>query len=363
MSQWQPQRVISSLGEVDAAWLSAVLRQSGALTGGGVVGHDVVEGQGNWSENARLRLHYSEGSTGERPQRLFLKLTNTDLGDDEYFGSSEVDYYARDYRDVPDAPVIRCYDAAYSAEKQRYHVLLDDLTDTHFVAANRRPTLAYGLALAEGLAALHARWWGGSRLTEAGVSLHTPEHIERFVEIAAPGAEHIIAALPAELAPHWPQILRDLFASHSAILSGRSQNPQGFTIIHGDVGENNILIPRAGERPIYIIDRQPFDWSLTIWLGVYDLAYAMVLDWDSETRRQLEMPVLKHYHAELARRGVAGYSWERLLDDYRLSVATTVCVATEYCRGGINERAKPYWLPMLRRALTACDDLDCRRLW
>ena len=93
-----------------------------------------------------------------------------------------------------------------------------------------------------------------------------------------------------------------------------------------------------------------------MWLGVYDLAYALVLDWPIETRRQLEERVLRHYHAGLRQRGVEGYGWDQLWNDYRLCLETCVTVAVEYCRGGINERWVPVWLPMLQRALTACDD-------
>ena len=103
-------------------------------------------------------------------------------------------------------------------------------------------------------------------------------------------------------------------------------------------------MPRRGDRPIYIIDRQPFNWSLTTWLGAYDLAYALVLDWPTELRRQCELPILARYHA-------------------RLSVAMCVYVAMEYCRGGINERWIHTTLAMLQRSLTACDDLGCRALW
>jgi hypothetical protein len=38
-------------------------------------------------------------------------------------------------------------------------------------------------------------------------------------------------------------------------------------------------------------------------------------------------------------------------------------IATEYCRGGVNERWTHVWLPMLQRSLAACDDLDCSALW
>lgn len=54
---------------------------------------------------------------------------------------------------------------------------------------------------------------------------------------------------------------------------------------------------------------------------------------------------------------------EQLWADYRLCVAMAVYVAVEYCRGGVNERWVPVWLPMLQRALTACEDWDCPALW
>ena len=48
---------------------------------------------------------------------------------------------------MPDAPLLRCYDARYSEELRRYHVLLDDVSETHVNASEKEPTLAYGLAL------------------------------------------------------------------------------------------------------------------------------------------------------------------------------------------------------------------------
>ena len=357
-----PDEVITSLEQVTAEWLTSVLSKSGALTHGAVVAFDVDTGRRNWSTNASLNVRYVERSQGTLPQRLFLKIVNTDL-EDEFFGPSEVTYYTRDYAGVEGAPLVCCYDAAYSEEKRRYHLLLDDLSETHVEAATKAPTLDYGLALAEGLAAMHAQWWGARRLAEAGASIHSAEHIRRFVGIAEPGVGHILNQFSAQLQPHWPETIRVLYAKQPHRLIERTQDDNGFTLIHGDVGHTNILVPRDGDRPIYIIDRQPFDWSLTTWLGVYDLAYALVLNWDVETRRRLEIPILRRYHACLLERGVANYAWEQLFDDYRLSAAMGVYIATEYCRGGVIERLTQFWLPKLQRSLTACDDLDCSELW
>lgn len=358
-----PEQVITNLEQVTSEWLTAVLRHSGALRQGSVTAFDVDADQGNWSTSGTLRLRYSDDAQGERPPRLFLKMVNTDTGDGEFFGPSEVTYYTRDYVGAMGAPLLRCYDGHFSHSLQRYHLLLEDVSQTHVQAAEKTPTLDYGLALAAGLAVLHAHWWGAQRLAQASAPIHTAEHIRRFVAIAEPGAGNIIEQFAAELEPHWPAAIGDLFARHPQAMMARIGDDNDFTLIHGDAGHGNVLVPRNGYRPIYIIDRQPFDWSLTTWLGVYDLAYAMVLDWDVATRRRLEMPVLRRYHEGLIEQGVRGYSWDQLFDDYRLSVAMGVYIAVEYCRGGINERWIHAWLPMLQRALTACDDLNCSELW
>jgi hypothetical protein len=354
--------VITSPTEVTIERLTGVLAAAGALTVGAVAAFDADAGGGNWSANAILHLRYSDDAQGERPPRLFLKMVNTDL-DGESFDASEVTYYTRDYVGVAGAPLVRCYDAAYSAELQRYHLLLDDLSPTHVVASSKPITLEYGLALAEGLAALHAHWWGAGRLAEADAPIHDAAFIGRFVAIAEPGAGHILAEFSGQLEPHWPGLMRALYAKHPQALLARAADANGFTLIHGDVNENNVLRPRVGERPIYIIDRQPFDWSLTTWLGVYDLAYALIIDWDTAARRAWEMPVLRRYHDELRQRGVTGYSWDQLYDDYRLMAAMGVYIATEYCRGGVTPRWRRFGPAMLRRVLTACDDLHCADLW
>jgi hypothetical protein len=248
-------------------------------------------------------------------------------------------------------------------EQRRYHLLLDDLSESHVEAKHKEPTLEYGHALAEALACLHAHRWGARRIAEVGDRIPDGQQIERFVEVARPGAGHIIEAFPHELRAHWPAMIDEIFERHPRAMIARTADGNGFAVIHGDPNWNNILVPRQGDLPLYLIDRQPFDWSLTVWLGVYDLAYALVLDWDIEQRRRYEIPILRRYHEHLFARGVRDYPWDRLLDDYRLSVAICVYVAIEWCRGGINHEWKHVWLPKLQKSLTACDDLNCRQLW
>lgn len=355
-------KVITSIDQVTAAWLTSVLTQSGSLINGAVEAYEVKAGRGNWSTNATFILKYMPGSRGTLPQRLFLKMVNAQF-EDGSFSPSEVDYYTRDFIGVEGVPLVHCYNAVFSEELHRYHLLLDDLSETHIEAELKTPTIEYGLALAEGLAAMHAHWWGAHQFEKVGATMHSAGHIRRFVEISGSGVDNLLYHYSADLESHWPDAIRTFYAKHPRVIIERTKDDRGFTLVHGDPGQKNILVPRTGDRPIYIIDRQPFDWSLTTWLGVYDLAYAMVLDWEIEIRRQLEIPVLKHYHDQLIKNGVTGYSWEELYDDYKLCVAMGVYVGTEYFRSGVNSPWVSIWLLMLRRALTACDDLGCDKQW
>jgi len=144
----------------------------------------------------------------------------------------------------------------------------------------------------------------------------------------------------------------------------RGHDAAGFTLVHGDVNPGNILAPRVGRGRVYLVDRQPFDWSLTTWLGVSDLAYMMVHWWDSALRRQWEIPILRRYHDALVGRGVADYPWEQLLRDYRLCAVQSVYVAVEWLvLEGDRTRMRWIWEPQLHKAMAAYLDLRCAELW
>jgi len=261
-------------------------------------------------------------------------------------------------------PLLTCYDAVYAPQLRSYHLLLDDVSATHGESHGRTPTLAYGLALAEGMARMHAHWWGAERLESGGEPIPAAGQIERYVAKARDGLSPMLDSVRGQIDRAWETALHDLFANHPAQMVARAADGNGFTLVHGDANPGNILAPLHGDTPVYLVDRQPFDWSLTTWLGASDLAYMMVHWWDTAIRRELEMPILRRYHEVLQECGVQNYSWEQLLTDYRLSVVHSAYVATEWCR---NEEdcvdMKWAWFPMLQKAMTAYFDHNCAALW
>lgn len=352
--------VIHNTTEISPEWLTAVLRRSGTLRTGAVRGCQARTGQATWSHNAIILPEYTPGASGDLPLTLFLKLVNATA----FVATSEVHYFTRDYVDLPNAPIPCCYDAQVDLDSGAYHILMEDLSATHRNNHGVPPTGSYGIHLAWALAALHDHRWGEARWQGFDGALPTGDVIERYVAAARPGLEPLLADVQGEIPTEWETALRQTFEHHPRLMLERTHDPVGFTLIHGDPNPGNILSPREGEGKVYLVDRQPFDWSLTTWLGVSDLAYAIIPWWDTETRRRWEMPILREYYSQLTRRGVKDYGWEQLMLDYRLSVVQTLYIPTEWCSTEEGRtKMRWVWRPELDRIMTAFFDLRCAELW
>jgi hypothetical protein len=354
------EQTITDLNQIQPDWLMQVLRRCGALEHGEITNLDITNEGSKFARIARIQVTYSADAAGRRPASLFLKM----CADSGFAGRSEVNYFARDYTGLADAPIPTSYDAQFDEASAAYHILMDDLSATHRNNFETTPDLAYGIAVAEALATLHAYRWGEEGFRPAGGAIPDQRQIDRYIAVAQAGLEPMLAELGSVLDPLWRDALYDIFTFHPRWMAERTNDPSGFTLVHGDPNPGNILSPRVGGGRIYLIDRQPFDWSLTTWLGVHDLTYAIVHPWDIALRREMEWPILEAYHAELVRRGVTDYSWSQLATDYKLCAVQSVYVATEWC--SVPEDVKPMkwlWEKQLERALTAFFDLECAALW
>ncbi|MEN9933696.1 MAG: hypothetical protein RLZZ387_275 [Chloroflexota bacterium] len=353
------EHLITSAEQISAAWLDAALTRADALTAGGVERVEVQGERASWSHNARLKLSYRPGSAGELPESLFLKMVQ-----DAVFGPSEVLLYTRDYAGLAGGPLVRCYDARYDKERRAYHLLLDDVSATHGNTWERAITPGIAEAIGDALAALHTHRWTPAQLAAIGERPAGEEDLDRYMDHIGRGLEPLLAIAGADIAPAWRPLLGEIFARHPALMRERLRDQRGICLVHGDVNPGNILAPLESAGQVYLVDRQPFDWSLTRWLGVSDLAYLMCTFWPEEQRRRLEQAALRAYHAGLARRGVADYGWEQLWRDYRLAAVQSVYVAVEWCvLEQDRERMRWLWTMQLRRAMAALEDLRCAELW
>jgi hypothetical protein len=273
----QSERLISDSKQVDVAWVDEVLKRSGALGVGRVQGFDLTCSESVNASIARIHVDYETGSVGRQPRFLLLKICKNVA---RFLRDSEVHYYARDYVDLKNPPVPTCYDAASSLAG--YHILMDDLSATH--QSNASVTLKNGIGAADALADLHAHMWGPERLLAFGYALPDQRNIDRYIRHIEPGLSPMLEAARGDINSEWQKALYDVFENHPAKMAERSRHPVGFTVVHGDPNPGNILTPREGAGRVYLVDRQPFRWSLATWLAVSDIAYMMVHWWDTNAR-------------------------------------------------------------------------------
>lgn len=288
--------VISNQDEVTASWIGSALRQN-------VDRIKVTSGSGNWSRQLSIEACMTDRTT--RSLRLKICLGDT-------FGRSEVDYYTRDYVGTVDAPLVRCFDAQHEPGVG-YHLLLEDLSATHTDNKLIPPSLTYGTAVAEALGRLHRHHW-------CARSVPDPTVLDRYFDEIRPGLAAMERATGC--------VLRERFEQHEDAFRLRWAEPQGMSLLHGDLNPTNILTPTERTTPLYFLDRQPFDWSITYGVAVSDLAHLMIPWWPEETRKACEFLVLRQWYDALK---APEYSWNEAKTDWRLSVEQCLNVPMEWC--------------------------------
>jgi hypothetical protein len=217
--------------------------------------------------------------------------------------------------------------------------LLDDLTSTHSNRRDMPPNVDYGLAVAEALGRMHRHHWQAQITPDA-------TKLDRYFAEIRPGIEPMERMTGLALA--------ERFAAHEKRLRARWRNPNGMSLLHGDLNSMNVLTPKTDVSPVYFLDRQPFHWSLTYGVAAYDLAYFLVLWWPERIRKACESQILRRWHENVEQES---YSWEEAQADWKLSVEQCLHVPLEWCaKPQTVEKMRWLWEAQLGRVRAALSD-------
>lgn len=339
-----------------AKHLTEALRKSGALGDGRVCN---VVAMGSFvkqrSHTRRLRLDY-EGPAEDAPCSVILKMGHLDSdGRSSYANAHEIAFYRDVAPALPERVVPRCFQAVEATETSAWHLLLEDLTDSHFIAAEwpLPPTLRQCESIVQAWARFHAAWWDDPRL---GVSVGNWSDadgwnppLQNLAKLFARFTNRFGEMMPPERRNLYQRLL-----DRAPDLLARYSSHRNLTLIHGDAHWWNCFVPREG-GDVRLIDWE--DWSIDT--ATDDLAYMMAMLWYPDRRRRMERPLLDRYHAMLLAQGVAGYDRQALDDDYRLSALWLIMRPIGQAANNIPPRV---WWPNLERIMLAVDDLGCREL-
>jgi hypothetical protein len=296
--------------------------------------------------------------TASAPSKLFLKVSRPNLSRaiSSELNRKEVEFYHAIAPAMINPPFIRCYDAAYSFEYDRSHLLLDDLSETHFQPESPRPPSKLYCELAvECMAQLHAHWWEHPRLGKEIGKLFDESGLNAFVRKVEENVISFVNFLGDGLSAERRKIYDQLLASKYKIW-GRLTDAAGLTVTHGDAHWWNLLYPYdMGKHQVRL-----FDWQLWhVDVGARDMAYMIALGGYAERRVVMEKNLMRRYYDSLIAHGVRNYTWDDCWNDYRWSAIRNLNIPIIQWSEG---RSTELWQANLERAMFAYQDLGCAEL-
>lgn len=338
----------------EAANLTAALRRAGVLDRGAVREVTVLSSRDTiLSHIVRLGLRYVGESDGV-PQSLILKMPHPAFAKTlPNAGRREVAFYKKLAPKMPAQLVSRCFDGDFDEESLAWHLLLEDLTDSHEIATPwpLPPSHGQAMAIVTALARMHAAWWDHASLGETVGEWMSTDDTANLLKTFAGHYDRFADLLGDRLSDERRDLFRR-FLDQWELLFQRYHSRRHVTIVHGDAHTWNFLLPRGADT-VRIFD---FDqWRISV--PTSDLAYMMALQWYPGTRQVLERPLLDRYHDTLIEHRVAGYGRDALHRDYRLSVLWHITNPVWQWSANI---PPVIWWNNLQRVLLAVDDLGCK---
>ena len=291
-----------SIGEVDAAWFTTVLRTSGGIDEvtavRGLATEPFAVGAGLLSLLYRATLTYS-GGTG--PGTLIVKFpidipSQRAIADGLGFYPREIRFYREVAAHSPvRTPIVHA--AMMADDSTDFVVVMEDLSDRTTPDQRIGATWQQTLASIDAMAALHAKWHQHPDL----------EHLaSTFLPMLNPGYLH---GLPPMFAAGWPGaqlhgadlltpelvMFGDRYGDHMEFMLTTNDTPA--TLVHGDWRLDNLFFD--GDD-VTVIDFQISGLAS----GVYDLAYFVSQSIAPDVRAGREDELIDRYVAQLAANGV-----------------------------------------------------------
>lgn len=321
---------MSSVG-LDPEWLTTAIEHDGQHPSS--VDFVGFIGTGQMSRNARFSLSWD---SVEGPGSVVVKVPSTEPGTiassfehDTYL--KECDFY-QSVQPLVDVAVPKAYAVHFDAEGQDFAVVLEDLAGSEQGDQFTEPTTKQLHLAIEQAAALQAPVWNktsgpafasyhaGAAERAAGVSQLLPLFMPAVFERLGAGLDDGI-----------PDVLSRFVAAAGPWSEARAEPT---TLVHGDFRPDNFMFGTTPDAPpIAIVDWQ----TLSLGLGVADVAYLLGGALKPETRRTVEHEMLEYYVSCLADRGVT-YPMEQCLAEYAIGslhgvvigiLATTMADQTE----------------------------------
>ena len=352
--------IIESREQITPAWLSGTLAAAGIKAKVTDVEIEPIVA-GYYGSSSRLTPRYGQDDDS-LPRSLFLKMaTEHESARENAAQMGMYRYEVGFYRDLADRVKIatpRCYAAEISDDNSAFVLLLEDAAP--FVQVDQLQGLSLAqakLAMGE-LAGLHAPTWQGRGMENCDWAKLDRTTANAFAERMVQLEPAFVARFGDELSRANIEILKRLTLSAPGYWR-YSLECKNRVAAHWDYrGDNMLFGQRKGELAMVTID-----WTGLLAGGGRDLGHFLGTSLLPEIRKAHELNLLTHYHETLLAQGVADFSLQECVDDYRRNLFYPVYVVVSVTPSvNVDARGKALFMSMFNRACEAIRETDALEL-
>ena len=339
---------ITTIEEITPQRISKLLLGSSALQAGSVTDVQIVQDLHPPMSNIAciLKLSYSSDAEGALPTTVFFK-------NGRIFG--EVGFARHVAPLLSHSSMVKCHSALFENKLGQSNLIFEDIQASHkFFDSNIELDYAELQHVVLTLAGFHRIGWEHPKFASTGQIGSNLNDLPN--NLALPRARQMLdsffEAMGSELSTKQKTRYQRIFdlLPHPA-WTNRRDNLINMTLVHGDVHTGNLALPINAKESVRLLD-----WSLWhINFPTYDLSYLLALHTKPEIRKKIEKKLLEQYHAAL---GVYKYSFEQLIDDYRISILFQTVWPVFFHSFAPQE----IWKPLHNNIVEAFDDWSCEEL-
>lgn len=323
--------------DIDAPWLTAVLREGGVDADvKGFTAKNV--GTGQIGESVRFVLDYARGDDGA-PRSIVGKFPSP--GDESRSAGVSLGNYWREvnfYRHLAAGALIsmpKCYFTDVDDGTHEFVLMMEDLGPAEQGDQLKGVSIETAGIVIDEAAKLHASHWKDDGLDQYPWVNNTT-HAARPVtpELVAMLWQGFTVKYADRLTPEARHVGQTMVTTFDV---NRMRNDRPRCLTHNDFRPDNMMFATpAGGKTITVLDWQSIGYGT----GATDVAYFLGGAITPDERRTHESALLDRYHAGLVALGVRDYSRDDLLTDYAagsfqlfLTAFFAAMVVTQTARG------------------------------
>ncbi|MUL78735.1 phosphotransferase family protein [Mycolicibacterium sp. CBMA 226] len=356
-NNWKP-RIVETVDELTADWLTAALEPTGSLGGARVTEVEAVAiGTGQIAISTRLTLTYDRPT--DAPETMVAKTGETDVAmraalKRHLAYEREVSFY-QELQPLLSVRTPKVYYADIDTDAYVFVLLMEDVAHANQGDQIAGCSVSLAAAAVDGLVGLHAPLWCDASLAERPW-LYGDKERERRSRV------DVMPTMWAGFKERYADWLSDdTVRAGEQFIAGLSgyvrADDQPWTVVHGDYRLDNMLIAPTpdGAHDITVLDWQ----TCTVGNAMLDVAYFIGGGLMPDDRRAHEERLVRDYFDKLVAAGIAGYSWDRCWTDYRRHTWAGLSVAIfASMQARRTERGDRMFMAMADRHAKHALDLD-----